>query len=85
MTGRDEKYAKELYKKHPVWDCIIAENGSYVYFPDTGLNWRFGSEKFEKAKRLLKKSNFPANIEEGIISVSKVFEGKLKEGKSEQE
>ena len=79
VTGRDEKYAKELYKKHPVWDCIIAENGSYVYFPDTGLNWRFGSEKFEKAKRLLKKSNFPANIEEGIISVSKVFEGKLKD------
>lgn len=79
VTGRDEKYVKELYKKYPIWDCIIAENGSYVYFPDSGLSWRFGSEKFEKAKRLLKKNDFPANIGEGVISVSIAFEDRLKD------
>src|SRR3989344_7154647 len=26
VTGRDEKYVKELYKKYPIWDCVIAEN-----------------------------------------------------------
>src|SRR3989344_7788049 len=40
VTGRDMKYIKNLYKKHPVWDCIIAENGSCVYFPSSDRVWR---------------------------------------------
>src|SRR3989344_1632174 len=79
VTGRDMKYAKNLYKKHSIWDCIIAENGSCVYFPSSELVWRFSSEKFEQAKRILKKSKFPANFSYGIISVSKLLETKLKE------
>lgn len=79
VTGRDMKYAKNLYKKYPIWDCIIAENGSCVYFPTNELVWRFTSEKFEQAKRILKKGKFPANFSYGIISVSKLLETKLKE------
>ena len=79
VTGRDIKYAKNLYKRHSIWDCIIAENGSCVYFPSSELVWRFSSEKFEQAKRILKKSKFPANFSYGIISVSKLLETKLKE------
>jgi len=79
VTGRDIKYAKSLYKKYPIWDCIIAENGSCVYFPTNELVWRFTSEKFEQAKRILKKGKFPANFSYGIISVSKLLETKLKD------
>ena len=79
VTGRAIKYAKKLIRKFPIWDCIIAENGSYVYFPGNGLCWSFTSDKFEEAKRILKKSKFPANFGNAIISVSKAFEIKLKE------
>src|SRR3989338_5370376 len=37
VTGRAIKYAKKLIRKFHIWDCIIAENGSYVYFPCNGL------------------------------------------------
>src|SRR3989338_1795373 len=79
VTCRDIKYSKNLYKKYPIWDCIIAENGSCVYFPTNELVWRFTSEKFEQAKRILKKGKFPANFSYGIISVSKLLETKLKD------
>src|SRR3989338_895064 len=79
VTGRTMKYVKRLYRKFPVWDCIIAENGSYVYFPSSELIWSFTSDKFEEAKRILKKSRFPANFGKAIISVSKVLETKLRE------
>ena len=79
VTGRAIKYAKKLIRKFPIWDCIIAENGSYVYFPGNGLCWSFTSDKFEEAKRILKKSKFPANFGNAIISVSKALEIKLKE------
>ena len=79
VTGRAIKYVKRLYRKFPIWDCIIAENGSYVYFPSSELIWSFTSDKFEEAKRILKKSKFPANFGKAIISVSKVLETKLRE------
>jgi sucrose-phosphate phosphatase subfamily len=79
VTGRTITYVKRLYRKFPVWDCIIAENGSYVYFPSSELIWSFTSDKFEEAKRILKKSKFPANFGKAIISVSKVLETKVRE------
>ncbi len=79
VTGRAIGYAKKFFRKFPIWDCIIAENGSYVYFPSNGLCWSFTSDKFEEVKRILKKSKFPANFGKAIISVSKALEIKLKE------
>ncbi len=79
VTGRDLQYVKNLYKKYPMWDCIVAENGSCVYFPNSELCWKFTSDKFEKAKRIVRRSNFPANIGSGIISASNLLENKLKE------
>ncbi|MBS3101803.1 glycosyltransferase [Candidatus Woesearchaeota archaeon] len=77
VTGREAEYAKKLYKKYPIWDCIIAENGSYIYFPASELAWTFTSEKFEEAKRMLKMSGFPANFGNAVISVSIKLEQKL--------
>ncbi len=78
VTGRAIVYVRNLYKKYPIWDCIIAENGCYVYFPSTELAWSFTSEKFEEAKRILKKSKFPANFGDAVISVSKALETNLR-------
>lgn len=78
VTGRTAEYAKKLHSDYPIWDCIIAENGSYIYFPHTELAWSFTSEKFEMAKKILKKSNFPANFGNAVISVSKTFEIRLR-------
>ncbi len=78
VTGRDAEYVKDIHKKYPIWDCIIGENGCYVYFPNNELSWRFTSDRLETAKVILKKTNFPANISYGIISVSKLLESKLK-------
>ena len=79
VTGRTIGYVKALYRKFPIWDCIVAENGSSIYFPSSGLFWNFTSDKFEEAKRILIKSRFPANFGNAVISVSKVLETKLKE------
>src|SRR3989338_4877512 len=54
-TGRTVSYVKKLYRKYPIWDCIIAENGSYAYFSGNGLCWSFTSDKFEEARMILKK------------------------------
>ena len=78
VTGRTTEYVKKLHNAYPIWDCIIAENCSYIYFPSTELAWSFTSEKFEMAKKILKKSNFPANFGNAVISVSKAFETKLR-------
>ncbi|MBI2124776.1 HAD hydrolase family protein, partial [Candidatus Pacearchaeota archaeon] len=78
-TGRTVSYAKKLYRKYPIWDCIIAENGSYAYFSGNGLCWSFTSDKFEEAKRMLKMSGFPANFGNSVISASKMLESKLKD------
>ncbi|MBI4143257.1 glycosyltransferase, partial [Candidatus Woesearchaeota archaeon] len=78
VTGRTIGYVKNLYRKFPIWDCIVAENGSCVYFPSSGLFWNFTSDKFEEAKRILRKSGFPASFGNAVISVSKMLESRLK-------
>ncbi len=77
-TGRALSYARELYKKHPVWDCIIAENGCQVFFPINHLTWRFTSDSMREVKRLLKKHKFPASFGSTIISVLLESEEKLR-------
>ncbi|MBS3135812.1 glycosyltransferase [Candidatus Woesearchaeota archaeon] len=79
VTGRVMDYAKELLRKYPVWDCIIAENGSYAYFPGKDLCWSFTSGPFEEAKMILRRENFPADFGNGVISISKSIEAKAKE------
>ncbi len=70
VTGRTLSYTKTLYKKYPIWDCIIGENGCFVYVPSNGLTWNFTSDEFEKAKKLLKDKHFPARFGSSVISVS---------------
>lgn len=79
VTGRSMGYVKRLYDKFPVWDCIVAENGTCVYFPSSGLFWSFTSDKFEEARMILKKSRFPAIFGNVVVSISKVLEAKSKE------
>jgi|TARA_Y100000310_G_scaffold24354_1_gene23379 sucrose-phosphate phosphatase subfamily len=79
VTGRSIDYVKNFYKKYPIWDCIIAENGTYIYFPNNQLSWKFTSDKLEEAKRILTNNKFPANIVDGLISVSKLLEPRLME------
>ncbi|HLC60061.1 MAG TPA: HAD-IIB family hydrolase [Candidatus Nanoarchaeia archaeon] len=78
VTGRDLEYTKELYRKYPIWDCIVGENGCYAYFPDTGLTWLFTSEKFRESRKIVEESNFPANFGNAIISVSNKYRIRLK-------
>jgi phosphoglycolate phosphatase (TIGR01487 family) len=79
VTGRPLEYVKGLYKKYPIWDCVIGENGSFVYFPQNELCWNFNSDKFDEVKMMVKRSKFPAIISNGIISVSKLLESKIME------
>src|SRR3989338_8167727 len=73
VTGRTLAYAKELYKRYPIWDCIVAENGCCAYFPADNISWIFNSDKIDEAKEILKKNNFPANFGNSMISVSKSY------------
>ncbi|HZX44884.1 MAG TPA: glycosyltransferase [Candidatus Nanoarchaeia archaeon] len=79
VTGRRIDYVKSLYEKYPVWDCIIGENGSYIYFPADDLSLIFDSDKLQKAKEMLVENNISSNNGHSIISVSKEDELKVKE------
>ena len=67
-TGREENFVKGLAKKFPIWDCIVGENGCFLYFPTRGETWHLGSEAQKKAQRILRESSFPANMGKVVIS-----------------
>ncbi len=77
-TGRTIKYAKELAAKYPVWDCVIAENGCYIYLPRNNMLISFNHENFFRIKAIVKKSGIGATFGHSIISVSNKHSLKIK-------
>lgn len=79
VTGRKMDYSKELYRKYPIWDCIIAENGSCIYFSNTNIILNFTSDRFLEAKDILGKSELPSDYGSSMISVFRKHNARLME------
>jgi phosphoglycolate phosphatase (TIGR01487 family) len=77
VTGRTGEYVKELCKKYQIWECVIAENGCFIYFPKKGLSWTFTSDKFQKAKNILNQNNITATYGDNIVGIKKTQENIL--------
>jgi sucrose-phosphate phosphatase subfamily len=69
VTGRNLFYVKELYKKYPLWKCIIAENGAVIYLPKYSQTIIFDSDHMRKARNIIKEKSLRAVVGRVIISL----------------
>lgn len=69
VTGRPLAYVEELYRKHPIWQCIVAENGAVIYFPKKEQLITFMSKAVEQARNALAGAGIPFTAGLNIISV----------------
>lgn len=78
VTGRHLDYVKRLYSTWKIWDIIVAENGSIIYFPKEDRILSINSEKMDSARKILKKSDIKCHFGEIIISTKLENRKKLK-------
>ncbi|MBN2368056.1 phosphoglycolate phosphatase [Candidatus Woesearchaeota archaeon] len=78
-TGRKFEYVKELFDRFGLWECIVCENGSIVYFPKSKKTIKVNSSYLEEARGILMKNGISANFGEVIISVNIKEKEKVKE------
>tara|TARA_Y100000310_G_scaffold345647_1_gene467702 strand:+ start:18986 stop:20920 length:1935 start_codon:yes stop_codon:yes gene_type:complete len=70
VTGRSFEYAHKLYKNHPVWQCIVSENGAAIYFPRKDQLITFASNTVKEAAKIIADAGIKADLGLNIISVS---------------
>ncbi len=78
-TGREEHFVKKLAKRFPIWDCIVGENGCFLYFPKRSETWHLGSEAQKQAQRILREASFGANMGKVVISFQRSKEKEAEE------
>jgi phosphoglycolate phosphatase (TIGR01487 family) len=70
VTGRNFKFVEKFLTKYPIWKCIVAENGTVIYFPKKRQKIVTKSSFIVKARELIKKSKIKAKFGDIIISTS---------------
>lgn len=79
VTGRSSKFIEELANAFPIWKCIIAENGSILYFPKTKKKVVMDTEPMKEARKILKELDLiGTDVGEIIVSTKIKHEEEIK-------
>ncbi len=68
-TGRSLQYVKHLSERFAIWDCIVCENGSVIYFPKSRKTIIIDSGIMKSARELIRNSMPEAVFGEVLISI----------------
>jgi phosphoglycolate phosphatase (TIGR01487 family) len=69
-TGRPRKYIMTFFKKYPVWDAIVAENGAVVYLKQDKRLITCSNQFVSEAMFRVRKAGIKARLGDVIISVN---------------
>ncbi|MBI2663841.1 HAD-IIB family hydrolase [Candidatus Woesearchaeota archaeon] len=78
VTGRPFRYVHKLYRKYPVWKCIVAENGAVIYIPAKDQLITFSSNTVRRAARLIAGARIKHTSGLNIISVPRKESAKVR-------